>query len=102
MIVQDVSLMSLRYMGLRRDEAFDICNEMIKSTSLNGGFFTINWHIRSLSPERLWQLLYLAILDELRSHQPWFATVAQTVEWFSVQAERFLRVDNFFFDPDLN
>jgi hypothetical protein len=47
-----------------------------------GGVLTVNWHDRSLAPERLWGDAYLTLLRELRARTPWFATASQTVAWF--------------------
>ena len=47
-----------------------------------GGVLTINWHDRSIAPERLWDGFYLKLLRELKSRGAWFATAAQTVSWF--------------------
>lgn len=85
MIVQDVALLSRRNMGLSQGKGFDICKQIIQSFSASGGVFTIDWHIRSLSPERLWGQLYVKILHELKSCQPWFATAGQAVEWFRMR-----------------
>ncbi len=43
---------------------------------------TINWHDRSLAPERLWGDFYARLLGRLQEKNPWFATAAQTVAWF--------------------
>jgi hypothetical protein len=43
---------------------------------------TINWHDRSIAPERLWDDFYLKLLQELKSRGAWIATAAQVVAWF--------------------
>ncbi len=43
---------------------------------------TINWHDRSIAPERLWDGFYLDLLDELKRRDAWFLTAAQAVAWF--------------------
>jgi len=52
---------------------------------------TINWHDRSIAPERLWGDFYLDLLDELKRRNPWFPTAAQAVAWF--QRRRAARFD---------
>jgi hypothetical protein len=55
---------------------------LIENVTKFGGVLTINWHDRSLGPERLWGDAYLALLSDLRARTPWFATALQTVSWF--------------------
>jgi hypothetical protein len=47
-----------------------------------GGVLTINWHDRSIAPERLWDGFYRKLLGELKGRGAWFATAAQAVSWF--------------------
>ena len=47
-----------------------------------GGVVTINWHDRSIAPERLWDGFYLKLLRELKGRGAWFATADQAVSWF--------------------
>jgi hypothetical protein len=43
----------------------------------------VNWHDRSLAPERLWTRAYATLLAELRDeHRVWFATAGAAVEWY--------------------
>jgi hypothetical protein len=55
---------------------------MIESASKHGGVLTVNWHDRSLAPERLWGVAYDTLLKDLRACQPWFATASKAVSWF--------------------
>ncbi len=48
-----------------------------------GGTLVINWHCRSLAPERLWVEPYRELLEEVgRDDRAWFATAAEAVDWF--------------------
>jgi hypothetical protein len=47
-----------------------------------GGVVTINWHDRSIAPERLWRDFYVDLLHELRSRGAWLASGRETVLWF--------------------
>jgi hypothetical protein len=47
-----------------------------------GGCFTINWHDRSIAPERLWGACYRDLVQHLRSGRAWFATASEAVSWF--------------------
>ncbi|MGB2715275.1 MAG: hypothetical protein WBC51_13915, partial [Vicinamibacterales bacterium] len=49
----------------------------------HGGTLVINWHDRSLAPERLWAAFYNTLLEDVNADaRPWFATAKQAVEWF--------------------
>ena len=43
---------------------------------------TVNWHDRSIAPERLWNDFYYNMLDDLKSREAWFTTAAGAVAWF--------------------
>ena len=43
---------------------------------------TINWHDRSLAPERLWGEFYRDLIQELKSRGAWFATAGEATSWF--------------------
>ena len=47
-----------------------------------GGVLTVNWHDRSVAPERLWDQSYRELLSELKTKGAWFATAGQVVSWF--------------------
>ena len=47
-----------------------------------GGCLTINWHDRSVAPERLWDAPYRDLVEDLKSRDAWFATAGQAVSWF--------------------
>jgi hypothetical protein len=55
---------------------------MLDEAQRHGGALTVNWHDRSIAPERLWDGFYRDLLDELKRRNPWFPTAAQAVAWF--------------------
>ena len=59
-----------------------MCRDLISKIMKLGGVLTINWHQRSLGPERFWEDLYRRILGALREHRVWYATGAQAVGWY--------------------
>jgi hypothetical protein len=70
-------------MGLSREEGLARCRDIVVNASRDGGTVVINWHDRSLVPERQWGLAYAKLLDEVRrGHRPWFATAREAVDWF--------------------
>jgi len=80
--IMDTALFYPSYMDLANDQARSAVLPLIENVTRFGGVLTINWHDRSLGPERLWGDAYLALLGDLRARTPWFATGSQTVSWF--------------------
>lgn len=80
--IMDTSLFYPSYMNLSDEQAGAAMLPLIDNAARFGGVLTINWHDRSLGPERLWGDAYVNLLRELRGRTPWFATASQTVAWF--------------------
>jgi hypothetical protein len=80
--IMDTALFYPSYMNLSDEQADAAMSPLIENATRFGGVLTINWHDRSLGPERLWGDAYLTLLTGLRARKPWFATAAQTVAWF--------------------
>jgi hypothetical protein len=82
MHIQDTALFYSSRMGLNEKEAWGHVFDLIKSIQRFGGVMTINWHTRSLSPERLWDDFYIKLIEMLKTMNVWFATATQAVKWF--------------------
>jgi hypothetical protein len=80
--IMDTALFYPSYMNLSDDGARAAMLPLIENVTRFGGVLTINWHDRSLGPERLWADVYVTLLRDLRARAPWFATALQTVSWF--------------------
>lgn len=80
--IQDTALFFPNRMNLSEPEALSLCRKVIEDVMRYGGVFTVNWHDRSLAPERNWDRSYVALLEELRHVNPWFAQVRTAVKWF--------------------
>jgi len=80
--IMDTALFYPSYMNLSEQQASVATLPLIENAARFGGVLTINWHDRSLGPERLWGDFYATLLNNLRGRKPWFATAAQTVSWF--------------------
>ncbi len=80
--IMDTALFYPSYMNLSDEQAGAAMLPLIENATRFGGVLTINWHDRSLGPERLWGNAYVTLLHDLRARTPWFATAAQTVSWF--------------------
>ena len=91
--IMDTALFYPSYMNLSDDEARAAMLPLIENVTRFGGVLTINWHDRSLGPERLWADVYVTLLRDLRARTPWFATALQTVSWFRKRrAASFVRI----------
>jgi hypothetical protein len=80
--VMDTAMFYPPYMNLSDGEARSAMLPMIEHANKSGGVLTINWHDRSIAPERLWGEAYKTLLDDLRARKAWFATGAKAVSWF--------------------
>lgn len=96
--VMDTALFYPDYLNLRAAEAHRLVEPMLDTASRHGGVFTLNWHDRSISPERLWETFYRETIAKLDSRNAWFATADRTVAWFrarrSVKFEHVTRSGN--------
>jgi hypothetical protein len=80
--IMDTALFFPGRMNLSPREALDRCRLLIAHAREAGGTLVVNWHDRSLAPERLWGRAYDDLLDELEGSHAWFATGREAVEWF--------------------
>ena len=82
MHVMDTALFYPQHMNLSPKQARSVLMNLAKITSRVGGVLTINWHDRSIAPERLWTETYVALIEELKRSGAWFATAKDAVSWF--------------------
>jgi hypothetical protein len=80
--VMDTALFYPVCLNLREEDAERLVRKLIDAAERFGGVLTINWHDRSIAPERLWDDFYLQLVRELRSRGAWLPTAAQAVAWF--------------------
>jgi peptidoglycan/xylan/chitin deacetylase (PgdA/CDA1 family) len=80
--VMDTALFYLSYLGLSPRKASARLRQMADNAVRFGGTLTINWHDRSLAPERLWGGCYRDLIQDLKSRGAWFSTAGQAVAWF--------------------
>jgi len=83
MHVMDTALFYPSYLNLSPEQAEEKIRPLITGTIHFGGVLTVNWHDRSIAPERLWDGSYCWLLEEFKANNAWFATAAQTVAWFN-------------------
>jgi hypothetical protein len=90
----DTALLSGRRLGLSPGEAQSKMSAVVDHAVRFGGIVTINWHDRSVAPERLWGRVYGELIRDLRGRGAWFPTAARAVAWFRYRrAARFQSVD---------
>ena len=81
--IMDSALMFPNRMNMAPNAAAQLAATVVSHTAQFGGVLVVNWHDRSLAPERLWGRTYQTLLTTLRDrHRVWFATAGQAVDWF--------------------
>jgi len=81
--IMDSALFYRRRMRLNQDDARSVCRSLLANARRFGGTLVINWHCRSLAPDRLWGGFYLNLLTEIeQDDRAWFVTAAEAVRWF--------------------
>lgn len=78
----DTALFYLSYLGLSPRKASERLRQLTDKCTEYGGCMTVNWHDRSLAPERLWAGCYRELIEDLKSRGAWFATASQATTWF--------------------
>jgi hypothetical protein len=83
--IMDTALFYAGHMDLAEPQAMALVEGIMANAQRFGGVLTINWHDRSMGPERLWDTFYKSILARLKDMRVWFATASQAVSWFSAR-----------------
>ncbi len=81
--IMDTALFYPSHMNLTAEAAREVVWRLVDDAERYGGALTINWHDRSLAPERLWGGFYVELLRELKRRGAWFPTAAQAASWFA-------------------
>jgi hypothetical protein len=80
--IMDTALFYPSYLNLTHEGATRAVRPLVADAERYGGALTINWHDRSLGPERLWGDFYVELVDDLKRRKAWFPTAAQATAWF--------------------
>jgi hypothetical protein len=80
--VMDTALFYPAYLNLSDEEAQRLVRRLFDDVEHFGGVLTINWHDRSIAPERLWGDFYCKLVRELKMRRAWLPNSAQAVAWF--------------------
>jgi hypothetical protein len=92
--IMDTALFYPAHLHLTTEEAGRRIRGLVDNAADLGGCLTVNWHDRSIVPERLWQQPYLDLIDEAQAKGAWFATATQTVSWFRKRRETKFEFDS--------
>ena len=93
MHAMDTALFYPSYLNLSPKQAAEKIAPLINFAAQSGGAFVVNWHDRSLAPERLWDGSYVALISECKKNGAWFATAGQAVGWFETRRETSFECD---------
>ena len=96
--VMDTALFYPAYLGLSPRQATSVLGQFFDNAVQFGGCLTINWHDRSLAPERLWDACYRDLVHELKHRGAWFATAGQATSWFRKRRSVVFETDGI--EPD--
>jgi hypothetical protein len=81
--IMDSALLYPGRMNLSRKKALGLCRGVVNDTARFGGTLVINWHDRSLAPERLWGAPYAELLDHVETgRRVWFVSASEAVAWY--------------------
>ena len=83
--IMDTALFYPAYLNLTQSQAAVQLKLLVDSTARFGGCLTINWHDRSLAPERNWGVAYASLLADLKEKGAWFTTAGQVASWFRMR-----------------
>jgi len=92
--VMDTALFYSSYLGLSPRDARGLLGRMVDNAAQFGGCLTINWHDRSIAPERLWGGCYRDLIQELKSRGAWFSTAGQATSWFRKRRSAVFEMDS--------
>ena len=80
--IMDTAMFYRAYMNWTESEAWSRVALLVEHASCSGGVLTVNWHDRSLAPERLWEDFYVRLLSELSRKRALFLTGSEAAAWF--------------------
>jgi hypothetical protein len=85
--IMDTALFYPAHLHLSPQQAMMRINDMVDDMRQFGGVLMVNWHDRSIAPERLWDDFYAELVEKLESAGAWFCTAAEAAQWFRRRRE---------------
>lgn len=89
--IMDTALFYPNHLNSSQKGARQRIESILQNAERFGGCVTVNWHDRSIAPERCWDDFYIELIGNMRSRGAWFATGTDAVEWF--RRRRLARID---------
>lgn len=80
--IMDTALFFPPYLDLSPAEAEAAIAPLLEHVARFGGALTVNWHDRSIAPERFWDSTYVSLLERAKREGAWFPSASQAVSWF--------------------
>src|SRR5439155_560809 len=85
--IMDTALFYPAHLNLSPKQAMMRVSGMVDDLRQFGGVLMVNWHDRSIAPERLWDDFYAELVDKFGSAGAWFCTAAEAAQWFRRRRE---------------
>ena len=85
--IMDTALFYPTHLNLSAEQAMIRMEGMVNDMRQFGGVLMINWHDRSIAPERLWDDFYIKLIEKLEAAGAWFCTAGQAAAWFRRRRE---------------
>ena len=85
--IMDTALFYPSHLHLSAEQAMIRVDAMVNDMRQFGGALMVNWHDRSIAPERLWGDFYIRLVGKLESAGAWFCTAGQAAAWFRRRRE---------------
>lgn len=82
MHVMDTALFYPSYLNLTPAQAQEAVRPLVENVIRFGGALTVNWHDRSVAPERQWDTSYAQLVEQLQRGGACFLTAGRAVSWF--------------------
>lgn len=83
--MMDTAMFYPDYLNLSPQDAKVRAAQILDNAVRFGGCVTVNWHDRSIAPERCWGDFYTELIDEMKKRGAWFGTAGETVAWFRLR-----------------
>lgn len=75
-----------------------LSKDIVRHFETRGGTLVVNWHQRSLGPERQWRDVYSALIEDIETAGGWFATGLETASW--ARKRRMARIEELVVDGE--
>ena len=85
--IMDTALFYPAHLHLSPEQAMTRIDGMVNDMKQFGGVLMVNWHDRSIVPERLWDDFYAKMVKKFESAGVWFCTAVEAAQWFRRRRE---------------